>query len=534
MDALLIQLRNVLPGMWRQRWWGLLAALAVGIAGATAAMLVPNRYEATARVFVDTQSILKPLMAGLAVQPNVDQQLQMMARTLVSRPNIERVIRMSDLDLGVTTPAEREQLIDSLAKGIQFRPTGGNNLYSVAYRNESPEAARKVVQSLLSIFVESNLGDKRRDAEQARRFIDEQIAVYEKRLLDAENALKEFKIRNLEVMPRLSGDYVAAAGAAQKELESARLELRQLENSRDALRRQLADEKPSFVSSDAADPVAAPAGPRMPTETEQRLEAGRKRLDDLLLRYTDEHPDVVNLRRMLADLETQRNAERKAAAAAAAAAAAQRDPAAARAPGVTVIPNKVYQDIKVQLADTEAKVAALRARVADAELRFREARTAAQTVPKVEAEFTQLTRDYEVNKKSYESLVSRRESAAMSGDMDSKSGIGEFRVIDPPRVASKPVSPNRPLLLGGALAASLAAGLGLAFLLQQLRPVFFDARSLRAHTGLPLLGSVSMFVPPAVRRRERLSVAAFTTSGLLYMGLFAGLIGWSALRAAGS
>ena len=525
MDALLIQLRNVLPGMWRHRWWGLLASLVVGAAGATAVFLVPSRYEATARVYVDTQSILKPLMAGLAVQPNVDQQLQMMARTLISRPNIERVIRMSDLDLGVTTPAEREQLVDQLSKAIQFRPTAGNNLYSVAYRDGSPEAARKVVQSLLSIFVESNLGDKRRDSEQARRFIDEQVAVYEKRLLEAENALKDFKIRNLSVMPQLSSDYVAAAGAAQKELESSRLELRQLENAREALRRQLADEKPAFTSVEAPD--AAPSAPRGPTETEQRLEAGRKRLDDLLLRYTDEHPDVVNLRRMLADLEVQRNAERRAAA-------SQREPAAPRAGSVTVIPNKVYQDIKVQLADTEAKVAGLRAKVADAELRLREARAAAQSVPKVEAEYTQLTRDYEVNKKQYESLVSRRESAAMSGDMDSKSGIGEFRVIDPPRVAPRPVSPNRPLLLGGALLASLAAGLGLAFLLQQLRPVFFDPRSLRAHTGLPLLGSVSMFVPPTVRRRERLSAAAFTTGGLLYVGLFAGLIGWTAIRAFGS
>jgi polysaccharide chain length determinant protein (PEP-CTERM system associated) len=521
MNPLVLQLKTLLPGMWRHRWWGLLAALVVGAAGAVWVMLIPDRYQATARVYVDTQSILKPLMAGLAVQPNVDQQLMMMARTLVSRPNVERVIRMSDLDLRSQSPADREKMIDGLMTAIQFRPAGGTNLYSVAYQSASADSARKVVQSLLSIFVESNLGDKRRDAEQARKFIDEQITQYEKRLLAAEDALKEFKIRNLAVMPALANDYVSAAGAAQKELEAARLELRQLENSRDALRRQLADEKPSFTSTEA--PEYAQAAPRGPTDTELRLEAGNKKLDDLLLRYTDEHPDVVNLRRMLGDLERQRAAERAAAQPAAS--------ALVRPGSSTVIPNKVYQDIKVQLADTEARIAALRARVAEAEVRMREARSAAQTIPKIEAEYTQLNRDYEVNKRNYDALLARRESAAMSGDMDNRAGIGEFRVIDPPRVGAKPVAPNRPLLLGVVLLASLAAGIGLTFLIDQVRPTFLDARSLRGHTGRPLLGSVSMFVDPARRARQRWTTVAFSATGLLYFGLFAGLIGWTALRA---
>jgi polysaccharide chain length determinant protein (PEP-CTERM system associated) len=162
MTQLWLQLRELLPALWRHRWWGLLTTLALGTLGAIGVMLIPNKYEATARVFVDTQSILKPLMAGLAVQPNVDQQVQMMARTLISRPNVERVMRMSDLDLKITDTREREQVVDMLIKKIEFKPSGGNNLYTVAYRDDSPEASRKVVQSLLSIFVESNLGDKLR------------------------------------------------------------------------------------------------------------------------------------------------------------------------------------------------------------------------------------------------------------------------------------------------------------------------------------------------------------------------------------
>jgi len=517
MTELWLQIRSLLPGFWRQRWWGLAATLLMGAAGAVAVTLIPDRYEATARVYVDTQSILKPLMVGLAVQPNLDQQVQMMARTLISRPNIERVIRMSDLDLQVGSAQERDRLIDDLTEKIRFSPSRGTNLYTVAYQDGDAATARKVVQSLLSIFVETNLGDKRRDSDQARRFIDEQIAQYEKRLVQAENALKDFKLRNLTAMPNLAGDYVTLAGAAQKEVDGSRLELRQLENSREALRKQLAGEPPSFTSTEAAEVLVA----RAPTDTEVRLEAGRRRLEELQLRYTDAHPDVVNLERILRELETQRETERRG-----------QSPARQVRPGTTtLIPNKVYQDIKVQLADTEARIAALRARVADAEQRLREARSAAQSIPKIEAEYTQLTRDYDVNKKNYDALLARRESAAMSGDMDSKAGVGEFRIVDPPRVAPRPVSPNRPLLLAAVLVASLAAGLASAFFMSQLRPLFFDARSLRAFTGLPLLGTVSMVRDAATRSRARWGAIAFSTGSAVYLGLFTALIAFTTLRA---
>lgn len=516
-----LQLRELLPGLWKHRWWGLLAALVTGVVGAIAVLAIPARYEANARVFVDTQSILKPLMAGLAVQPNLDQQVQMMARTLVSRPNVERVLGMSDMDLKAMDAKQREAMIDGLMKDIVFKSAGGNNLYTVSYRNQDPDSARKVVQSLLSIFVEANLGDKRKDADQARRFIDEQITIYEKRLVDAENALKDFKIRNIDVMPRLSADYVSTANTAQKESEAARLELRQLENSREALRRQLADEKPQFVSTEPLPGARTAAGPRPASEAELRAETARKKLEELTLRFTDEHPDVIIQRRVVRDLDQLAEAERRAIAA-----------GTSSSPGVatTIIPNKVYQDIKVSLADVESRIAALRAKVADADTRLAQARAAVTTIPKIEAEYTQLNRDYEVNKKNYEALITRRESAAISGEMDSKSGVGEFRVVDPPRVAPNPVSPNRPLLLTGVLLLSLAAGIAVTVLLDQLKPVFFNGRTLRKVSNLPLLGSVSMLGTPFQASRERRSAIAFFGGAAAYLLLFGLLIAWFAAR----
>ena len=99
MEELIAQFTSIARGMWKFRWTGLIVAWVVGAVGAVVAFKVPDRYEAMARIFVDTQSILKPLMSGLAVQPNVDQQVTMLSRTLISRPNIEKLVRMADLDL---------------------------------------------------------------------------------------------------------------------------------------------------------------------------------------------------------------------------------------------------------------------------------------------------------------------------------------------------------------------------------------------------------------------------------------------------
>lgn len=523
MHDLLNSIKSALRGMWNYRWWGLITAVTVGVAGAVGVMLIPNAYEANARVFVDTQSILKPLLTGLAVQPNEDQQIVMMSRTLISRPNVERVVQMAELDLKATTPDAREKLVTSLIKDIKFEAirtssvrTQSPNLYAISYRNASSKTAQTVVQSLLSIFVETNLGQSRRDSDQARKFIDEQIQQYERRLLSAENALKEFKLKHLNAMPDLAQGSLNRVNELQKAVAVARLELRQAENSRDATKRELAGVAPSFTSEQASEVART-----MPTELDSRIELQQKRLDELRLRFTDAHPDVLGTRRVLEQLEEQRKAERKQLA------ANPNSPAAMRTLSQV---NPVYQQLRLSLADSESKIAALRVRLADAEGQLAQASAMAQTIPKVEAEYAQLNRDYEVNKKNYEVLLARRESAQMSGQMSASGGGAEFRIIDPPRVAPEPVWPNRPLLLGAVLLASLGAGFAVAWLRDQLRPTFFDLSTLRNVSGMPILGSVSLVTSPEVTRRARLQVLAFSGSAILYVSGLGMLIAFLALR----
>src|SRR5581483_9029756 len=136
-------------------------------------------------------------MSGLTVQPNVDQQVAILSRTLLSRPNVEKLVRSADLDLGVKTRDDQDQLVDSLMRTIQISRAGGDNLYTISYRDTQPDKAKRVVQSLVQTFVESSLGGKRKDTDAAKKFIDEQIDVYQKKLEEAENRLKEFKLRHM-------------------------------------------------------------------------------------------------------------------------------------------------------------------------------------------------------------------------------------------------------------------------------------------------------------------------------------------------
>ncbi len=510
MEHLVKQLRDMARGMWHRRWYGLAVAWLVGAIGAVVVYAIPDRYEASARVYVDTDSVLRPLMTGIAVQRNLAEELSILSRILISRPNVEKLVRMTDSDLGIKSPQEREKLIDRMMSSLQIRAARReDNLYTISYRDSDPEQAKRVVQALLSIFLESSLGNKRSDAEQAEKFINEQIAIYEKRLEEAENRLKEFRLKYMGLGAGGDRDYISQLTALSEELARARVELRAAEESRDALKRELAGEEPVFLPDGGAAPAEGGAVP----EIDARLATLKQALDELLRRYTDQHPDVQNTRRIIAELEREKQkileARRSASGGPSTMGSADRNP--------------VYQQIKVSLAAAEANVAALRARVANYEARYRQLQERQALIPQMEAELARLNRDYEVEKRAYENLVARREQAAMSKELQGSGGIGEFRVIDPPRAESKPVAPNRSLLLPVVFAGSLGAGLLASFLVSQLFPTFHDSRKLREVTRRPVLGTISLLPSPALTRQRRRRIGAFA----------AGLVGLVACYAVG-
>ena len=511
MEQLIAQVVTIAKGMWRFRWPSLAVAWLVALIGVVIVFRVPDKFEATARIYVDTQSILKPLMSGLAVQPNVEQQVVMLSRTLISRPNMEKLVRMADLDLKSESKAQQDAVITGLMSDLEIKNVGRDNLYSLSYRNAEPAKAQKVIQSLVSIFVESSLGATRKDTETAKVFLDEQIKSYEAKLEEAEARLKAFRLRNIQLHSAEGKDSASRLGELAEQLNQARLALREAEQARDSAKQQLKAEQSQGANlatqsllQESAIGIATP-------EIDGRLDVQKKNLDALLQRFTDAHPDVVTTRKLIKDLEEQKRKEvqelRKAAMA-----------APGGAPGGAG--NLAYQEMSRLLATSEVQVAALRARVAEYTERYNSARELLKTAPQLETEAAQLNRDYAIHKKNYEDLVARRESASMSGELEVASGVADFRLIDPPRVSPKPVSPNRLLLLPMAFAVALGAGLFVAFAGSQLRPVFHSASELREKVAIPLLGMVSKVSSAADLRHERTNLVRFMVGSGGLVGTF--------------
>jgi polysaccharide chain length determinant protein (PEP-CTERM system associated) len=304
MDALIEQVRSMLRAMWRHRWYGVLAAWIVAVVGVAVVARVPDRFEAEARVYVDTKSVLRPLMRDLAVEPDLDQTIALLGRTLITRPNVELLIGKAQLLPSDAPPLDRERTIDGLLRDIRLTGSGRDNVFTFSIRDTDPQRAQRIVATLVSLFVESDLGAKQRDVESARKFIDEQIRQYEARLAEAENRLKEFKLRNLGTLDTPGRDFFARINTLTEEVNKLTTDLRVAEQSRDALKKEMSGEEATILP-DYGPTQSVTATP----ELDARIDAQRRQLDEHLRRYTDAHPDVIATRRLIARLEEQRQQE---------------------------------------------------------------------------------------------------------------------------------------------------------------------------------------------------------------------------------
>ena len=507
MDELITQLYVYLKGIWKYRLIAVIVAWVIAIAGWVMVLKLPDNYEASSRIYVDTQNIIRPLMEGMTVSTNVQQQVSIMGRTLISRPNVERIVRMVDLDLQIVNEKDKERMITGLMQEIKLGATTGDNIFTITYNNEDPVLARDIVQSLLTIFVEEGLDGKKGDSSSALRFIDQQIAAFEEKLIAAENALTEFKQRNLGLLPGQSGDYYTQLLNAEEVMKQAQLALKEAEKGRDAIKRQITGDEPVYVLEPF---FASEEEIIINPEIDTRIRNLNENLDSLRLNYTELHPDIVSTKRLIAQLEEQKKEEDK------------RNYSGTKDPGRNYSP--MLQQLNVALADAEATVASITARVEEYTARYERLKSLSTAIPRVEAEFTQLNRDYNVNKDNYERLLERRASARMSGELTSASGLLSFRIIDPPQVPEIPVGPNHRMIFSFVFLASLLAGIAIAFVISQIRPAFYSQSSLREVTGIPVLGSVPMIWTDQQKanRKQRLFVFGFSILllALIYMMLF--------------
>ena len=490
--------RSLLWGCWRFRWHACAAAWIVALGGSVLVMMLPDVHRASARVYVDTQSTLRPLLQGLAVNNDVLTDVNMMVRAVLSRPNLERLARETDLDIGARDPAAFDALINRLQASIELSKDG-NNIIQVAYEDNDPKKALGVVTALLNGFIEGSLGENRSDASLAQRFLREKMKDYEVRLNEAEANLAEFKRKNVGLMPGDGSDYYSRLQVEQGKLQDIDGRMRAARNRKLELQRQIEGEEPVFGLVPADETAQLATSPQ-----DRQIAAFEQQLTELRLRYTETHPDIVQIKRTIESLRAEKESSRRTTG-----------PATKAYSPLDL--NPVYQQMKIQLSQADVELAQLQAEYGSQAAIVGDLRRRVDTVPAIEAELSRLTRDYDVTKSQYDELLQRVESARLSEDAEQSKDDITFRVIDPPTVPALPIGPNRPLLLTGVLALAFAAGFGVALAMNVMRPVFYVGKELQRRFGVQVLGTIRM-------ARTDLEEQAERRSALLVFGGAGGIV----------
>jgi polysaccharide chain length determinant protein (PEP-CTERM system associated) len=508
-------LREHLAGLWRFRWFGMAVGWTVLILGLAVITVLPDRYLASATVFVDTQTTLNAATRTLTLDDSPDSQIQGVREALLGGPQLEKIADQTGLTASAQNPRERNKVLEKLRKQMQVTGSlegqhAGAGTYVVSYSNKDRLLSLKVVQLFVTTFVQEAQFGKRESSEQAQQFLTQQIAELEKRLSDAEEALAAFKKDHVGLLPGTQADYFNRLDTEVSDLDTAQTKLSMAITRRNELQRQLRGEAPLVAGAAglAGSTAASPAA----NDTETRIEQTQKQLDELLLNYTDKYPRVIELKNTLAELQKRLAEEIEAAR--------HGDAGAAARTGLAASP--VYQNLQLQNNQVEVEIAGMQADVDNRRERVKSLRSMMTTAPEVEAQYSRLNRDYNVVKAQYEALVAQLGKTKL-GEEAAQTGVIRFDVVDPPRANFDPVFPNRPLFAIGALLAAIAAGIGSAGLLSRLRPVIGSVRRLHEVTGLPVLGEVTLtWIERHYEQRSRSmrSLAGAALGMMLVCGVF--------------
>ena len=507
------QVLTYVKGVWIKKRYIIISTWLICPIGWAYVASLPDEYSSSARLFVDTNSLLRPLLRNLAIYNNPSDQVSQVARTLLSRPNLEKIAREADLDITVTTQEQMNELIENLRKHINLSGTRDQNIYTIRYSSDSPELAQKIVQITLNEFVESSLGNNRQSSDSAEEFINRQIEEYEQRLEEAEQRLADFKVSRIDRAPGSSRDYYSQLQRQISELQATELRLLELNSQLAAAKAQMLGEAPVFG-------LAAPdsrVAPSISTKYDDRIASLEGKIDELLIQYTENHPDVIKTKNLLENLYDEREKHIQSLSDVA-------EETGSYSQFGNVNQNPVYQELKLSVAQFETQIAQLNVRAEKYRTKIAELEKIVDLVPQIEAEAQGLNRDYQITKEKYLELISRREQAELSRKAEATPDDVQFRVIDPPTLPTRPSGPNRILLYSTILVMGFAVGLGIAFLVSQINPVVLSPSQLVSNFGIPVFGKVSHINAQAIARVDRRRMLVFTASSLVILFIYMGLV----------
>lgn len=488
-----LTLTELAKSLRRRLPWFLVPALLGLAAGYVIWRVTPPVYQAHTDVMVEGQRVptdyVKP-----TVTSDLDERLKTIEQQITSRDNMERIIQEMNLYPELRRELSIERVIDQMRRrdlAVQRR----GDLFTIYFTSRDPGKAADTANRVAELFIQQNLKLRENQAQGTSTFLDTELAETKARLEQQEARIAYFKQMHMGQLPEQRDTNLQGVGQLQNKLEINMDATDKAETRKLLLQSQIAEMRQQAEQAlrQARQPaVLLPTAPNAPS----RLDQLRAQLTEMRSRYTERHPDIVQLKAEIAQLE---RLEREVASA----------PPPPPAPRETVEEVRVDPMLRAQLEATEYEIRSLhaeRARILE-DINSYQARL--ESIPRVEQELLSLSRDYENIKRSYESLLDKQGQARLAQNLEKTRQSEQFTILNKAYPPSVPHAPKQPILLAMGLAAGCLLGLLLALLRDRTDATYAGAEEFQqAFPGVRVLATIPMFssrVPGAAGSVSRFS-----------------------------
>ena len=464
---------------------------------------IPEKYEAKSSIIIE-RNVINDLIKGVAITPSMTERIKVLRDTILSRSMILRVLRELDLDTMAADDKELEEMIYSFQRRTSVK-VRKSNLFIISFQDKDPALARDYVNSLVRTYVNENISAKREEAYGASRFLKEQVAFFKEKLDKAEEAIIKFR--------QEQGIYVAIdersiiSEIKQYNADIAKIKIRRKEliAKRDSIKRQLKGEEPYSVAV-----IDNAAG-----NNSLLIASLESRLNQLLVSYTENYPEVVKLKAEIEALRRQQAELSKSKKAV--------EESGSPDSAISTI-NPIYQELKQELNKVESEINALNAKEKMLGSMIRQKEEELRYIPEGKKKLADLEKERDSYRNIYEQLLMRLGQSEVSKQMEVADKATTFRIVEPATLPTIPVSPNRKALILAGVFMGFLGGFGAVFFRESLDSSIKEVQTVK-NLGIEVLAVIPKIFDKSEQRvvRKR-DLIMYTLAGLYLLVILAAFV----------
>ncbi len=504
----------------RRKWIILFGAIPILIAGLIYCLTAPLTYKASALIVVVPQKVPESYVRTTVTGRN-DERIRGILQVITSRSNLEKLIKKFNLYPEMRQKYPMEMVVEQMKKDLNIENPreARRNAFNISFQGKNPQLVTEVTNALANLFVEQNLKLRESQSANTAKFLADQLNKIYVELKKREETLKRYKMEHMGELPEQRESNLSTLAALQRQLQDIQENIRRAEDRKLLIRQQLSDQRTSLNL------VQSQQGTRSHPMANGNLSLPelKERLRILLSRYTENHPDVIALKKAIAQQERLLEANKEKAGISS---------SSNSAPALTG--NPALDALKLQLRSTEFEIRQLKEEKRNVEKQIALYQKRIENTPKREQELIDLTRDYENLKRTYDDLLQKKLEAEQAAALERRQQGEQFRIVDPARVPERPVKPDLKKLIPLILVVAFGFSGGLAFVIDLLSNKYYDPDDVKADLDLEILACIPLLLSPEEIRRRRLKNLAFSFAAVCGYAVVLGLTALLFLKGPGS